>query len=103
MKSLIAIAALSLTGCCLVPNTVSPVVEHVSHASQHFGPNRTNDGYNQLALVARWRVYKGAFLEMSEGVNLGRKCANGKAYDGLSGNEREVFTARVGYTFEVKP
>lgn len=101
MKALIAVAALSLTGCALVPNTVSPFVEHVSHASQHFGADKTHYGYEQIGVAARWNV-KHAFLEISEGFNPGKRNSAGAACDALYGG-REVFTARVGYTFEVRP
>lgn len=101
MKALIGLAALALTGCALAPNTVTPFVEHVSHVSQHFGPNPTHYGFEQIAVAARWKA-KGAFLEMSEGYNPGSRNSHGEACDGLYGGH-EVFTARVGYEFTVKP
>lgn len=101
MKVLAAVAALSLSGCALAPNTITPFVEHVSHASQHFGSNPTHFGYEQIAVAARWNV-KGAFLEMSEGYNPGSRNSYGQACDGLYGGH-EVFTARVGYDFRIKP
>lgn len=100
MKALIGLAALSLTGCALVPNTISPFAEHVSHASQHFGSNPTHYGYEQIGVAARWNV-KHAFLEMSEGYNPGKRNSGGEACDALYGGH-EVFTARVGYTFDIK-
>lgn len=98
----IAIIASSLSGCALAPNTVSPVIEHVSHLSQHFGANPTHYGYNQIALVAHWRLYRGAFLDVSEGYNPGSRNSGGQACDALYGGH-EVFAARVGYTFNIKP
>jgi hypothetical protein len=54
----------------LVPNTVSPVLEHVSHATQHepFTARPTEYGYNELAVIARWNVQH-AFIELTEGYN----------------------------------
>jgi hypothetical protein len=97
-----ALAALSLTGCALLPNTVSPVIEHTSHIGQHFGSHPTEYGYNEIAVVAHWRVYRGAFLDLQEGYNPGSRNSDGQACDGLYGGH-EVFTARAGYTFVVRP
>lgn len=97
-------ASLALSGCVLAPNTLSPVVEHVSHATQHrpFTNSPTSYGYNQVALVAHWRIVRGAFVEVSEGYNWGPRNTEGEACGGLYG-PHEVFMARAGYTFTVKP
>lgn len=96
---IISATATTLTGCCLAPNTVRLQAEHVSHASQHFGPNRTNIGAELVGIAAHWQT-GGWFATAEEAYNLspadGHTC-NG----GLCGN-REVFEAQVGYEFKVK-
>lgn len=107
VATIITMVIVILTAGCsaLVPNTVTPFAEHVSHLTQHApfaaGDKQTHYGYEQLGVAARWEVYKGAFFEMSEGINPGRKNTGGEACDALYGG-REVFTARVGYTFRLK-
>lgn len=92
-----------LPGCALVPNTVSPVLEHVSHTSQHapFTSHPTDYGYNQVAIQAHWELPGHTFVEVSEGYNLGKMNTNGQACGALYGG-REVFTAKIGYTFHIK-
>lgn len=96
--------AVLTTGCALLPNTVSPVIEHVSHLTQHapFTSHPTDYGYNQVALQAHWNVTRNTFVEVSEGYNLGTLNTHGQACGALYGG-REVFTAKIGYTFHVKP
>src|SRR6266481_3116674 len=99
MKLLLLLIILSLSGCALLPNTVSPVIEHVSHLTQHapFASHPTDYGYNQIALQAHWGLTRNTFVEVSEGYNLGAINTGGKACGALYGG-REVFTAKIGYT-----
>jgi hypothetical protein len=83
----------SVSGCAaLIPDSIGPEIEHVSHASQHFGDHPTNFGYSQVNVVARWH-YGNGYAEVSEGVTLG--C---ERLDGM----REVFNARFGYAIPLK-
>ncbi len=107
--SLVAVAA-AISGCAaLVPNTITPEVQHGSELFQHqpFTSHPTNYGYEVVDVCAQWNV-RHAFVAISEGYNLspdrvrwpdGTVAARGA----LIGASREVFTARVGYTFVIKP
>lgn len=96
------LVVLLMDGCAIAPNTISPVVSHTSHIAQHFGSNKTEYGYNEVGLQAHWRLYRGAFLDVTEGYNWGDINTDGQACAGLYGG-RDVFTATVGYSFVVKP
>lgn len=96
MYARIAVCALFVfvAGCCtLEPNSVTVDSEHTSHIGQHFGANPTNFGYNVAEVTATWRDKKGNFVSLSEGYTFGG------CLDGM----HEVFTARVGHTFDLKP
>lgn len=101
MKALIAVAALCLSGCCIAPNTVGPELGHTSHLTQHqpFTNHPTSIGFDSIGIAAHWREM-GAYLDVSEAYNFssyeGTTCA------GMCGG-REVFAARVGYEFQVRP
>lgn len=102
----LAVLGLFMAGCTtLEPNAIRVYGEHVSHASQHFESPATNYGYDTVNVEAHWE-HKGAFLDLSEGINLERAdCeVNGKdnGYGGLWG-PREVFQARIGYEWSIKP
>jgi hypothetical protein len=97
----LCIAVSLVAGCALKPNSIRVYAEHVSHASQHFGSNSTNFGYNALNVELHYQ-HGGAFLDVAEGVNLnGRSRAPWLEYGSLDG-PREVFTARAGYEFALK-
>lgn len=98
-----AAACAALSGCAaLVPNTVTPFAEHVSHLTQHepfcAADRQAHIGYEEVGVAARWD-YRAAFVEVAEGYNFASK--EGQACAGLCG-EREVFSARVGYSFRLK-
>lgn len=97
---LAAIAGTLLSGCCLAPNTVRTEVQHVSHLTQHFGPDRTNMGYEAFNVVAQWKK-GGAYLDVGDGVNVSPR--DGYVCTGGMCGPREIFTASVGYVFQVKP
>ena len=100
--ALIAIAA-ALSGCAeLVPNSVRPELEHLSHVSQHVGADRTNYGADLLEVLAHWGHSSGPFLEVGEGYSLNRGWPNGDGYGEIYG-PREQFIARAGYSFQVRP
>ena len=100
-----ALAALSLSGCALEPTHVAAYAEHVSHVTQHFQAQPTNFGYQSINVSARWQSTRGPFLELSEGYNFtrawkgyGKVCGAG-ALEGPA----EVFTARAGWQWNLKP
>jgi hypothetical protein len=88
-------------GTALVPNTLAPEFEHISHASQHFGSNTTTYGANLASLVAHWDVSKRVYIELGEGFSLDKKYADGTACGEITG-PREQFTGRIGYRFTLK-
>lgn len=74
-----------------MPNSVRVETEHVSHITQHFGLDRTNYGYESVGVVGRWQ-FGHAYVEAGDSYSPDR-------LDGY----HEVFEARVGYEFQVKP
>jgi len=94
------LVGISTTSCALAPNTVRTEVEHISHVSQHFGADRTNIGAETVNVIAQWRR-GGAYLDIGEGVNVSP--ADGQPCNGGLCGPREVFTASVGYIWQVKP
>lgn len=84
--------------CLFVPNTLTVDTQHVSHISQHFGPNPTNYGYQDLVLMARWDF--GTFhVELGEGYNFVPR--DGQVCAGLCG-PREMTVVNIGYTFRLR-
>jgi opacity protein-like surface antigen len=87
MNKIFVIAILSLcTGC----STVRPLAEyqHISHATQHAGRNKTNLGYNIVSAGIRWAPTEGVTVDLLEGYN----------FQKMHGRD-EVFTGRVTVTF----
>lgn len=101
--SFILLAALALTGCALEPNSLRVEAEHVSHVSQHFGPDPTNLGFNAVMLEAHWQQGH-AFLDVSEGINISPRLDSvvGPVYGALAG-PREIFQAKAGWEIPLKP
>ena len=95
----------SLTACAeLKPVSVPIEVEHVSHASQHFGSDPTNYGYDAVSIGLKWRPLPYATVVVSEGYVIEGKCTHIRtgaptSYGALVGNTPEVTTAR--FTFEI--
>lgn len=77
---------LFLTGCA----NVRPLAEyqHQSHATQHFGSNRTNYGYDVVSAGIRWRPHEKVTVDLLEGYSM-------QEFQG----RREVFTGRVQVEF----
>jgi hypothetical protein len=92
---------LAIAGCAIVPNSVRPEFEHMSHATQHFGADQTNYGSDTANLIAHWDI-KRAYLELAEGVSLDPRWLHADGY-GETVGPREQFSARIGYVFQVKP
>lgn len=101
MKALILIAAAAASGCAVMPNSVSPEFEHISHATQHFGANHTNYGANIANITAEWDVGRHVYVTLAEGIDLDRHYRDINSYGNIVG-PREEFTARIGYKFITK-
>jgi hypothetical protein len=86
-----------LNGCALVPDYVKPEIEHVSHISQHFGPEPTNYGYNQAG------IFVGYSRDVSGGNGARAYIEAGEAYAYPKlDNMHEVFSARAGFEVPLK-
>ena len=96
---------LCLTSCSLVPNSIRPEVQHMSHAMQHFGPDQTHYGVNTLELMAHWDIGKVAYFEVGEGIALDKRSGCERYQDSGYGEiigPREQFIARVGLVIPLK-
>ena len=93
---------LGLTGCALMPDTIAPEIEHMSHATQHepLTNNPTHFGVEIVQVTGTWNLSKNIYLELSEGIALDRRDAYGPSYGEVYG-PREQFTGKIGYKFEV--
>lgn len=101
--ALVIIVLLLLSGCAAMPDSIEPELVHVSHATQHIGSNRTEFGYNEVAIAAKWRPTVHFTIEMSEGYNVNRQWHSpyGSQYGSLIG-PREVFELRAGWEIPIK-
>lgn len=70
------------SGC----QSMTPIVEatHTSHATQHFGSNRGNAGWNMVGAGVRIRPYRGVTIDLVESYSF--EPVNGR---------HEVFTGRM--------
>jgi|SRR5579863_8141341 len=100
---ILAVTALATAHCAhadILPDTAKLEIEHVSHATQHFGPNPHEYGINAASVVLRWQLSSRFTLDLAEGMILS-DCR--VRYDehicGSFYGPREVFSARLGYTF----
>ena len=59
-----------IAGCALVPNTISPELEHMSHVTQHqpFTDTPTRYGINIASVVVGYRLGDHLQLELADGV-----------------------------------
>lgn len=94
LTGLIAVAALALTGCSVMPDSVSLEQMHVSHPllGPPFGPSNEEDTLDTLGFRARW-VSGRYYVE----AGLGQQLKDSGFYgDGF------IFTSRVGVTLWAK-
>jgi hypothetical protein len=99
MKSLALIATvLALTGCAAMPDRARVELSHDSHSttgSVGCKANCSEDGLSRASLILKWQ--RGPVtVEMGEGWNLQGR--NGGGFYGPG----EVFTARMGYEFNLR-
>jgi hypothetical protein len=86
-----------LSGCALLPNYVGPELTHTSHITQHFGHDGCGWGaqckeFNAIGAVARWRIGSGGYLDVGDYYS-----------PDMLDNRHELFEARAGWMFQVKP
>ena len=96
-----ALAALS--GCAVLPDTVTPELEHMSHATQHapLTDHPTEYGANIAQVDLGWQLAPRVALTLAEGIDLDRHYSQTPSCGELIG-PREQFTARIGYTFNIR-
>ena len=94
-----ALLCLLLSGCALLPNEVRPELEHMSHASQHFGSDPTNYGANMVNLVLAWTPGP-VRVELAEGYDFSPHWPYTASFGEIIG-PREEFSGRISYVFEV--
>lgn len=95
MKRTIAIAALALTGCVSIPDSVSLEHTHVSHPllGWPFGPGNQEDTLDVLGVRTRWT--RGPYYVET---GLGQQMKDSGFYgDGI------IFTSRIGVNVWSKP
>ena len=99
---LIAIPLLA-PGCALMPDSISPEIEHMSHATQHepLTNEPTRYGVEILQVTAEWNLTKRLYLDLSEGEALERKNQSNQGYGEVWG-PREQFTGKIGYRLWTK-
>ena len=99
-KHVVILSAAALSGCAVLPNTIAPEFEHMSHATQHapLTEHPTRYGANIAQVTAQWD-YGRAYVSLSEGIDLNRHYPY--SYGEIEG-PREQFTARIGYRFTVR-
>lgn len=100
MKIIIVLAALSLSGCCLVPNSVRPELSHESHLTQHepFTGHPTNLGVNIASLMLHWDLPH-SYIEIGDGIAISPR--TGLGYGDIEG-PREEFSARIGLVIPIR-
>ena len=93
-----------IAGCALVPNTISPELEHMSHATQHrpFTDSPTGYGSNIANVVVGYRLGDHLNLEFADGRSLDRHYNYGNSWGEIEG-PREEFSARLRWTIQVRP
>ena len=99
MRNMAILAVLALlSGCAaLAPDYLKAETAHVSHLSQHFGPDQTDYGYNQVGLLL------GYSREVSGGNGATAYLEIGEAYAHPKlDNRNEVFNARAGFIIPLK-
>ena len=102
---LIVVAGVALSGCALVPNTITPEFDHVSHLTQHapFTNDPTNYGSEIANIVVGYELPYNVKVDLVEGIDLDKHwvAPPNQGYGEVLG-PREQFSLRIGYTFRIK-
>ena len=87
----------------LIPNTIAPEIEHMSHATQHapFTNRPTKYGAEIVQVTVTWNLPHDIYIAMSEGISLDRHYNDNNSNGEIMG-PREQFTLRIGKTFSLK-
>ena len=106
MKIFVIPAILTVAGCAeMLPNTISPNIEHMSHLTQHqpFTNYPSNYGINMVGVEADWEVHKNVHFTLAESLSLSKRFEN-QYYIGYGEiiGPREQFTGRISYSFHVR-
>src|ERR1700675_1216647 len=90
----VAVLYLGLTGCAVMPDTIGPEIEHMSHATQHepLTSTPTHFGVEIAQVTATW-TYGRVYLALSEGIALDKRSPYGPTYGEVCG-PREQFTGK---------
>lgn len=88
--------------CALLPDSVAPEFEHMSHTLQHepFTNEPTRYGVEIVQVTAEWNLTKRLYIDVSEGVALEPKNGSQQGYGEIWG-PREQFTGKIGYKFQI--
>lgn len=100
MKLLLPALPLLLTGCALVPNSIRPEIEHMTHISQPEAISHPKYAADIASVVVHWDLPKRFTLEVAEGVVLQPR-SSPISYAEIVG-PREQLSLRVGYVFTLK-
>lgn len=98
----IVLIACLIEGCAVVPDSIRPEVQHMSHISQHFGSNPTNYGATTVEVMAHWD-FPHSYMEVGEGIAVNKRWTVPPDYGyGEISGPREEFIARAGLIIPVK-
>ena len=100
VTALACAAIITMPGCAALKPVGVPIeFEHISHATQHIGANRTNYGVNVASVGLHWKPAPRLNVVLMEGFALNKEYtyADGEHSCGALWGGREVFTARVSY------
>jgi hypothetical protein len=89
----------------VLPNSLRPEIEHMSHLTQHepFTSHPTHDSASIAWLLAHWDVTRHGYVEVGEGFILNHESPGPGVGYGEIGGPREQFVARFGLIIPVKP
>ena len=98
---LVGIAVVA-NGCAVMPDSISPEIVHMSHATQHepFTSQPTRYGVEILQVTAEWNLTKKLYLDLSEGEALEPRNQANTGFGEVYG-PREQFTGKIGYKFTI--
>jgi hypothetical protein len=100
MKRLLLTLPLLLTGCALVPNSIRPEIEHMTHISQPEPLTHPKYAADIASVALHWDLPKHFTLELAEGVVIEPR-SSPISFGEIVG-PREQFTMRIGYVFTLK-
>jgi hypothetical protein len=100
MKRLFLIAPLLLSACAMVPNSIRPELEHMTHVSQPEPLTHPQYAADIASIVLHWDLPKRFTLELAEGFVIEPR-SSPVSFGEIVG-PREQFTMRLAYVFTLK-